>query len=54
MRRMLAITMADVYSMTMVDTHYPDAPLVERMRVAESFRTEFLRKAGVDSDHQIT
>jgi len=54
MRRMLAITMADVYSMEMVDTHYPDAPLVERLRVAESFRTEFLRKADVDIDHQIT
>ena len=51
MRRMLAITMADVYSLEMVDTHYPDAPLVERVRVAESFRTEFLRKANVDIPH---
>jgi len=54
MRRMLAITMADVYTMVMIDTHYPDAPLVEQLRAGSSFRAEFLRKADVDIDLQVT
>ncbi len=54
MRRMLAITMADVYKMVMTDTHCPDAPLVEQMRAAELWRVEFLQKAQVYSDLQTT
>ena len=54
MRRMLAITMADVYKMVMTDTHCSDAPLVEQMRAAELWRVEFLQKAQVYSDLQIT
>tara|TARA_R110000765_G_scaffold381259_2_gene472491 strand:+ start:577 stop:900 length:324 start_codon:yes stop_codon:yes gene_type:complete len=54
MRRMLAITMADVYRMVMIDTHYPDAPLVEQLRAGSSFRADFLRKADVDIDLQVT